>query len=200
VKKPGEVEFPKGKWVNLVELARQGRIKPETVKGNWQLTANGFLSPSDTTFARAKIAEVSGDYDVQIEFDVHSGKEGLAVSLPVGTNSVTLVVDGWNPSRTYLSHVNDKSPPNNPQAIEGKVIRPGKNVYAISVRNIDSNTATVSVGVNGVPLFVWKGNVNKLSEDPSWAMPDKQSLGIGTNKSTMAISSIGLRSVAREQE
>ncbi|NLG06858.1 hypothetical protein GX553_00155, partial [Candidatus Peribacteria bacterium] len=192
-------EFPKGKWIELIQLLKNEVLdEPEIIKGKWQFTPLGLSSLSDTTFSRIKIAEITGSYDLQIIFDVYDGKEGLAVSLPVGSTSVTLVVDGWNPPKTYLSHVNGKSPLKIREAVEGKIVHEGRNTYEISVRNFNEDQAIITVGANGTLLFQWKGSTEELSEDPSWTMPTKQSLGVGTNCSKMSVASVKLKLHAQQ--
>lgn len=197
-KKPKEVDFPKGKWVDSLENLD---ITKNTVAGKWtQKDGSLITKPSNTSRIMLPLT-IEGDYDLTTEFTRLNGADGIAIMLPVGDTSCTLVINGWpdqGGGKTYLSHINNIEADDNRNAITGKIIQNGR-VYKcdISVRT-KNNQAAIRVHLNNRPIIIWKGPENALSAHPSWALKDNKSPGVGAQNSMVDFKSLKIRSVSGE--
>jgi len=167
-----------GQSVDLLKL-----IAPsiDALHGSWELTADG-LRCKPTVFARTGIPlNVTGSYEMKVEFARTGGRESVNIVLPIGDHHVALVLDGYagRGFASGLETINGKLAVDNATAATGPRLTNDKPHTAdVRVKVAESGQGEIEVDLDGQSLVRWSGPL-ALFTGSAWRMPEPTRLGFG---------------------
>ena len=173
-------------------------LQPKTagVAGNWQLR-DGELQVDATAGARIALPWTpTAAYDFEIEFTRHSGRDSVALMFVAGGNQATFDIDGWG---QHLAGI---------QNIAGRTMRENSTrVPNITLENNRRYKAAVRVRPDWVEavlddkvIATYRGTGSDLSLVPLWALPDRNTLGLGAWNSRTTFHSVTVAPIAATPE
>lgn len=169
------------------------------VSGNWKIDPkSGSLSVLAERNARITLpwslpeGVINCEYAVEVDFELLGGKdEAVDLMLPIGDQSVTVVVNGW-PDKgaiTGLSEVNGQSALNSPYSRKGRLLAPtGKCTYSAVVKKI-GNVATISFSINGQRIFLYNVDARFVTPDKGWEVGNGK-IGFGSYERPVKVTDV----------
>jgi hypothetical protein len=183
----------KSQWIDLLKL-----IDPEkdAVTGKWERTKAGLATPA-TGEARSRVQiplMPSGSYDLEVKFVRVSGHEDVALCLPAGSGSVTLIMSAWDGNNVSgLGLVNGRNGNQNETTVKPGALANG-HLYTAFIRvAVDNTRADITITLDGKPYIKWAGPQQGLSPDASWGLRNTRCVGLGACNSEVVFHSVGLR-------
>jgi clan AA aspartic protease (TIGR02281 family) len=157
-------------WIDLLKAVDVAR---DAITGKWVL-ADGILSVNAGPGVQklGVPTQPGGAYQIHLEYerpDQPAADEGLNVALPVGSNSVILVV---NSQAIGLDAIDGKRFVSNETTHKGDFRSGKKHQLDISVTPA-AEDAKISVSLDGQPQFDWNGPSSKLRPFWTWGNNSK---------------------------
>lgn len=178
------------------------RVNPsvDAVNGYWEMV-DGKLQSEATQHARIALPVVPhGDYQLTVRFARLVGTGSAHFILPVGNQSVMLVVAGWPEEGTYsgLEYVDGRRSRDN-ITTDDQFDLVNNRVYRLeaTVRTQGTN-ARVDVDIDGRPFVRWMGPQSALSLPIEWDLGAGAALGVGSYDSVVQVHSAQLRMLPGE--
>ena len=177
--------------VNLLELID---VKKDAVKGAWNLSPKGLVSPGQR-FSRIMIPYAPPEeYDLTIVAERHGKSNSLNLGLAVGDVQFLVILDGYFNNSGYVSGlemIGGRPFFSNESTTKGAIFEDGKRTQVVcSVRK-----GRVTVTAGGKKVFDWKEDFKRLSLHPGWAVPRKDCLLVGSWTSVVRIEKLELKAV-----
>ncbi|HSH92873.1 MAG TPA: hypothetical protein VK968_01870, partial [Roseimicrobium sp.] len=170
-------------WTDVLS-ALTPEIVGEAGKG-WRMDGGELFSPANAWATLPLPATLGGtSYQVRLRLRQLSPKDVFHLILPVGDQMVGFDLDGSPRSGFYtaLLRVDGKGPMNAPGALHGKQVNDsGPHDLEATVRLADANAGvTITMKLDGRPLYEWTGPTTALSMYPEWNQIPRGRLAIGT--------------------
>src|SRR5262249_45936479 len=139
-----------------------------------------------------------GSYDFAFTFVRRTGEGPVAVMLPFGARSVTLILAGYlspvgeGPPLTGLELVDGKDLPNSPEAIRGLALANGR-AYRIKVlARLRGPEGSIRAQLDDEDIIQWSGHIDRLSPMKKFLVSSAGGLGVGLANATVEFRDIEL--------
>jgi len=188
-----------GKWVDLLSLVDPAKDK---VKGNWKFRAKALAIVTPIRSGRIMLPIApEGNYELEVKFERTSGRNVVAIVLPVGSARAAVQMGGWHGEGWYwggLGRINDKRAYANETTVKPGDLDSGRE-YVVTIRVLAGRDGhQVAVSLNGKPYIAWRGPESALSLAKDWILPQRGSLGLGAYESTVVFRSVRLKMLSGE--
>ena len=171
--------LPAGAWVDLLELVK---LPEHALIGKWKRVEGALVcEPSVDARVLAPVA-IRGSYELSVEFTRKSGEDSVMVLIPIGANTCSVVLSGWNGKLHGLMLIDGHDcllyPPSTKAAF-----RPGhlanNRRYQLQVEVIqDDEKVAVVATLDDQRIVEWNGNVSQLSGSAAHVLPYPQAVGL----------------------
>jgi len=158
----GGTKLPNGTWIDILALidpakdAADAGALPQWKRRGTTLVATPMQHGRATLFAPVS---ANGSYDLQIKFARTRIYGSIYVYLPVGANSVSLLLTSGT---SGLSYIKEQSSYSNATAVSTSFVV--NRAYTVDVKvALDEDQAAIAVNLDGKPLIRWKGAQADLS-------------------------------------
>lgn len=179
----------------FIDLLR--RIDParDSVLGKWTMEDGKLVSPVIARETRLQIPYAPGDeYDLTVVAERTKGTHNLQLGLASPGRQFMAILDADAKGDVAALEMLDGKwfLDNETTTRNRKVIQNDRPVTVhTTVRK-----GSVTVAVDGKTVLQFKGDLSRLSMNPTWAVPDKSALFLGSWDSRFVISKIHLRAVS----
>lgn len=177
--------------VDLLKL-----IDPEkdAVAGKWVLK-DGVLHAPALQFGRLQVPySPPEEYDLKAVVERKGGAGSVSLGLVGGGAQLLAILDGGESSGLEL--VDRKTFYDNETSHKGKVLQNDRRIsITCSVRK-----ARVAVWVDGLKVVDWKADYSRVSIWPSWRVPNRKALFLGTWTSVYQLHALELTPLSRGGE
>jgi hypothetical protein len=174
--------------VDLLQLVHPIR---DAARGQWKFEEDALVSPKEGALAVLQINYAPPEeYDLRVVAARKSGDLALDLVLTLADKQFTVVFDcTLKGDLTVIDRVDDKFGGDVPEVSHReKVFKDDKPVtLLIAVRR-----SQITLSANGAKLLDWKADPRRLSLYGLNALPNKRAMGVGSSKSSFAISEITL--------
>jgi hypothetical protein len=163
-----------GRGVNLLLLIDPAK---DTVAGAWEWKGRALQAPA-LQFGRLQVPYVPPEeYDLQAVVERTTGSDSIQLGLAYGWNQFLMIVDGIesDPS-TGLDLVDRKPFYDNETTMKGRLI---ENHVPVTI-TVSVRRDRIQTWVEGRRVLDWKANYTRLSLWPSWTMPRRDTLFLGS--------------------
>jgi hypothetical protein len=172
------------RWLDCLKI-----IDPEkhTVVGKWTKTDTG-LRAAPFYCARIRIpCAIKGGYEIVVKFVRTTGKDDVAVLLPVGSGFVGFHLSSFKATFTGLFDARTGNRDGTPTSLTN-----GQE-YTLAIKVLPQrDLAEIVVTLNGKPSLSWKGPQKALSPNEYWPVKDTTSLYLGASESEVLFKSVRL--------
>ena len=188
-----------GTWTDLLPLID---LEKDKVKGDWKLQAKALaiVTPIRTGCITLPIAP-EGDYELEVKFERTSGRNVVAIVLPVGSARAAVQMGGWHGDGWYyggLDRINGQRAYSNETTVKSGDLDNGRE-YVVTIRVLAGRgRAQVAASLNGRPYIAWRGPEAALSLAKDWVLPQGGSLGLSAYESTVVFHSVRLKMLSGE--
>jgi serine/threonine protein kinase len=171
--------------VDLLSLVDPSR---DAVRGKWYFEADALVSPEET-YGRLQLTYAPPEeYVLELVAARRAGEDCLTVGVVAGGRQPLLIFDqGWDRG-TGLGYIDGRRGHETEAARATRVFTRPEPVRVLIVVRRSHITAACA----GRVLIDWRGDFQRLSHSPLWAVPDENSLFIGAFRSSFAISKLRL--------
>lgn len=173
--------------VDLLKLIDLGR---DPVRGEWKFEGASLVCPP-IQFGRIQIPYVPpAEYDIRAVVERKGGGNSFNLGLAAGEVQFLVILDGS--AMSGLDLVDGKSFYANETTVKGQILQDGaRTVVRCSVRK-----DRVSVWVGDRKAIDWATDFRRLSLYPSWKMPSKDTLFLGSFQGNPRIHALELTPVS----
>jgi len=179
----------------FIDLLRRIDPAKDSVFGRWTMENGKLVSPVVARETRLQIPYAPGDeYDFTVVAERKKGIHNLQLGLASPNRQFMAILDADAMGDVAaLEMVDGKWFLDNETTTRNrKVIQNDRPVTVLATVRKES----VIVAVDGKVVLHFKGDLSRLSMNPTWAVPDKSALFIGAWDSQFVISKIQLRAVS----
>ena len=193
-------------------LAERGIVKPadgavglldlwsaskDSLAGTWTRERNSLLHDRGREPGKLRMPVIPmGDYRFRVPFTIRvSGEKGRGVygpviHLPIGEQSVLLIVGGGKAGDlTGLSQVDGKDYAANESSTTSPMLKRDQR-YVLEARVVTkAGNTRIEADLDGEKLLRWEGETKRLTVAPSAAFADGKSLGMGTGNDSVEFDS-----------
>jgi hypothetical protein len=169
-------------------------VEKDAVAGAWKWEGRALVTPA-RPFHRIQIPYAPpAEYDVTVVVERTGPSNSLNLGLVLDGRQFLVILDGFINGEfvSGLDLVDGKSFYANETTHRGVLVAEGKPVAVRCAIRKDR----VRVTVDGKAAVDWKADPRRLSLYPSWAVPDKQAMLLGTWSSVVKIRRAELRPVS----
>jgi hypothetical protein len=185
--------FPLNQWVDLLRLSSP---TADAVYGKWTRQSTEIVcEPADYARLRFPI-EVTGSYDLEVEFTRKVGNDDVNAIIPVGGHRFMVMLGAIDGSASGLSRIDGVSVRDQKQyAVHPGKLENGRRCrMLISVRVLKDGTAAIDVSIQGKQIWPqWKGPLTALVNLPGWELPSPREIGLGAWDSRVTFHSVRVR-------
>jgi serine/threonine protein kinase/Leucine-rich repeat (LRR) protein len=185
--KPGEIDLLK-----LIDP------KKHAVKGQWRFDKQSLVTPKELPAAKP-VEETAPrlqipfapppEYELEIVATRTEGNDSLVVGLVAGGRQFEAALDGYGGTVAGLALLDWKKIHENETTVKAKVFTNGQ----ASTIVIGVDRQGVTIRADRKTIIAWKGDFNRLTIHPAWAVPDPKQLWVGAWDSTFHIHKLVLR-------
>lgn len=186
-------ELPIGKAIDLLEMVK---LPDHVVLGNWNRLDGAIVceASSDARFMTPIV--VAGSYQLTCTFTRRTGKDEVALILPVGETCVELLVDSCGGTVSGLAQVDGRFAiqlVGTPAAVgkNGPLANGVPHELQVTVSQQGQNVA-IKAAVDGDRLISWKGSVSQLSIAGFYAVPNPHAFGVLAHNSIVDVHELKL--------
>lgn len=187
------LEVAAGELTAPLDLLPLIDIRRDAVEGEWNTHEGAIISPNQS-FARLEVPiDVPRQYVLAAEVSTYEEAiESLNLGLVVGGDHQTQVIlNGWRGTLAGLHLLDGRLADNNPSKVAGLHLpRSRKHLVVCAV-----TSDRVQVAVNGVRIIDFRGNVRRLTNDPTWKTPHANRLFLGANRCSYRFTRLELRAI-----
>jgi WD40 repeat protein len=180
-------------WEDL--LARLTPAEVGKTGNGWTLKDGELFSPN-TKYAMLPLpGELSGtSYQVRVRMRQLPAKDVFYIRLPIADRMCGFLLEGrLKGIYTCLYMVDGKSGKDLPGAVEGKQVNDtAPHNLEVTVR-LDGANATVTVTLDGRPLYEWTGPTVTLQQAKVWTTTQPGALALGTYAGGWAVSEVRVK-------
>lgn len=144
----------------------------DAVQGAWRREAGTLVSPGKLGDRLQLPFRLPDEYTLEIQAKRESGQDGIALGVVVGGKQVVVVLDSWNGTNSGLNLIDGRPEIDNETTFHGRLFETGRTLTAVCSVRKDA----VRVAVDGQTIVDWRGDVQRFSLDPGYAIPDKRHL------------------------
>jgi hypothetical protein len=188
---------PAGTFADLLEHVDPRRY---AVRGEWGFVPStgpgvaGGLRVKPGLHARLALpAQVTGDYDLEVDFTRTAGEDGMMLILPVGRGNVGLVT-AWHGDANGLNSVWFEQLSGNAGGQPCRIVNNRPYRLRAMVRLLPEGRCRVEATLDGRPCITgWEGPQDALRTE--WHLPPGARLGIGAHDAEYVFHRVRLRPV-----
>ncbi len=193
---PTPTPAPAGDFVNLIPLIDAGADK---VHGEWQVADDKLQLTKADESARLRLPIKPGtSYRLRIAFTRHTGSSTVAVLLPVGDQSVRLMLSGFGGLFSGLGMIDGKLASENASTVNKGTLTNGQAYTVLADVRVADGQATIKVTLNDQPFIEWSGDPSVLSVQDAWKLKTDDTPGIGAHLSTVDFNKVELETLEGE--
>jgi hypothetical protein len=191
-------QLPRDQWVDLLQLANPA---VDAVYGKWT-RESGAIVCAPGQFTRLQLpVEVSGGYDLEVEFTRKTGSDEVVVILPIGSNYRIAMFGLFGGTASGLHQIDRHTVDdgNNTYSARPGALENGRYYrILVSVRVLPGDRSSIAVNFQGRPAWPeWSGPNSQLNELYGWRLSPRH-VGFGAWESTVAFHSARLRVISGE--
>ena len=163
----GDAASP-GEWINLLAWAEEALPKDAELPSNVKArpTANGITFVPEVQGGPGVYelpAIVAGDYDFEVEFTRHEGKEGVGICFPVGLHSMHMEVSGFAGKIGGVRYIDGRYDGTNPTLRSPSPLSNGeRHRLRIRVRHNGPSAALHIDFDDKIDYMQWEGHHSRL--------------------------------------
>jgi len=163
--------------INLLALAHPAK---DAAAGVWNLQKGALVSDEGSCSRIMLPYEVPDEYDFRVEFTRLSGASTVAILLT--KNGREFVIEtGWPGGQTGFAYVDGKHIDTNPTGTRINFASGRRYSFLVQVRN-----GGLRLLVDGKQVISLKTDYKNITPHPSWALPNRKCLGLGSYLSPTA--------------
>ena len=160
----------------------------DAVRGEWCFEADALVSPVDPCSRILFPHSPPEEYGLELTAARRSGDDSLCVGLVAGGRQAILIIDqGWDRG-TSLTQIDGRPGHETETARPTRVFTDPQPVRVLVV----VRESHIRAACGGRVLVDWRGDFSRLSVNHIWAVPDENSLFVGTFRSSFEISGVRL--------
>ncbi len=200
-REPPAVDLAQDGWKDLLEDVD---LERDTLRGRWRQLDDGLtVAPvaQDERFVRLMLPhEVHGNYDLVADFTRNLGVDSVTVTFPVISRLCTLHFSATSGQMGGLERIDGMSIVDfhNPTLRRPSGLVNGRRYRAMVQVRTQGDQATIQVWLDGKPFTSWSGLQGSLGEDPAWAFPKRNRVGLGANQSNVTFHQVRLRPITED--
>lgn len=187
-----------------VDLLKSLDLQQGVIDGVWKRTDDGLRVDARKSGRCVVASDVPSSYDLTVEFTRLTGKDVVALILPVGDVSPALGLSGWKGAAHGLSRIDGLPTKDrkNPTSVKpGTIVNGQRQKIEVSVRAGKGNPS-IRASLNGKVLFDWSGAADRLEPNIVMNLPNRGTLGLaGRNGSVLfhrvLLSAVGFKTVMK---
>jgi hypothetical protein len=190
--------FHHDQWIDLLHL-----VNPATdgIYGTWTRKGSELVcDPAEFSRIRFPI-EVTGSYDLEIEFTRKDGNDEITTMIPVGGQPCMLLLSAFDGKVSGFSRIAGVPVRDQQQYAfrPGKLENGRRYRLLIGVRVLKDNMASIDTWLQGKACWPqWRGPRTDLLMFAGWGMPTPRQIGVGAWKAQITFHSIRLRILSGE--
>jgi hypothetical protein len=182
-----------GSWVDVLKVIAPSLTDPNRP---WVMAGSALKAKTGRGGRMDIPMAVDGSYEVMIRLVRNDGDDVVAVTLPVGDGSVTVILSEQKGNYSGLGQIAGKSADNN-----GQTIKPGKLVngepYLLHVLvMLQGKNAEITVDINGQKAMHYSGPQDALTAERGWRPNNAKNLSLGFRRSGYTFETFRLRMIS----
>lgn len=174
---------------DLLELVD---VEKNSVKGRWQKDGDSLRVAAESGARLTLPVRPRGEYDFRVTFTRRTGAHSIALMFVSGGRQATFEIDAWGQNLAGIQNIDGRDMRQNGTVVRDQKLTNGQR-YTAEVR-VRRNR--IEARLNNRVVTAHESDGSDLSPLDSWALPDRQALGIGAWDADTIFHSIELREVS----
>ena len=172
-----------------VELLPRVNVAKDRVVGEWRSEGTELncvtVSHNWNNCERIMLPMiVHGSYDLELSFTRHSGDQGIAAILPVGSHVCQVGLSGYGGKCHGIDAIDGKAAADNSTTVRPGTLINGKRYDLLAKVRLHNQVASIEVFLDKSRIIRWQGKESSLGIFGGWRLPQDQRLGIGSQEPT----------------
>jgi hypothetical protein len=174
-----------------IDLLKLVSLDQDVTQGQWTFLGSALVSPMVLQNHRLRVPYIPPDeYNLDIVAERREGNGCLSFGLVAGRRQFVAQIDAWPPQgyRSGIQLVDGKNIIDQPAAKRGRLLHPGTPTPILILVRKD----IILLDVGHQQICTFKGDFARLSLEDGWGIPNKDTLFVGTNQSSFAITKLNV--------